>query len=100
MCGIVGAIGFISPKEYVFKGLKMLPRLCNTQNPGGRLQNMTGSTAGLLRLRAWWRSPHMLHIPNLDERRLHSFSPGPGMGSTFHRFLVTTVTISGPEAVT
>lgn len=24
MCGIVGAIGFISPKEYVFKGLKML----------------------------------------------------------------------------
>ena len=24
MCGIVGAVGFISPKEYVFKGLKML----------------------------------------------------------------------------
>ena len=24
MCGIVGVIGFISPKEYVFKGLKML----------------------------------------------------------------------------
>ena len=24
MCGIVGAIGFISPKEYAFKGLKML----------------------------------------------------------------------------
>ena len=24
MCGIVGAIGFISPKDYVFKGLKML----------------------------------------------------------------------------
>ena len=24
MCGIVGAVGFISPKEYIFKGLKML----------------------------------------------------------------------------
>ena len=24
MCGIVGEVGFISPKEYVFKGLKML----------------------------------------------------------------------------
>ena len=24
MCGIVGAVGFISPKEYVFRGLKML----------------------------------------------------------------------------
>ena len=24
MCGIVGAVGFISPKDYVFKGLKML----------------------------------------------------------------------------
>ena len=24
MCGIVGTVGFISPKEYVFKGLKML----------------------------------------------------------------------------
>lgn len=24
MCGIVGSVGFISPKEYVFKGLKML----------------------------------------------------------------------------
>ena len=24
MCGIVGAVGLISPKEYVFKGLKML----------------------------------------------------------------------------
>ena len=24
MCGIVGAVGLISPKEYVAKGLKML----------------------------------------------------------------------------